>query len=94
MSPSDQHPPGVPAPVKPAAEIEAVLRSLIDRLFVLVTTLGVLTLAANTIRVALTGYTASYAGDVFAFGIVLGVLALRRRLPSASSSGSCSARSR
>lgn len=81
MSPSDQHPPGIPAPVVPAAEIEAVLRSLLDRLFVLVTTLGVLTLAANTIRAALTGFTASYAGDVFAFGIVLGVLALRRRLP-------------
>ena len=73
--------PGVSAPVDPAAEVEAVLRKLMDQLFVLVVTLGAVTMTATTIRVAVAGYTASYAGDVFAFVVVLGALALRRRLP-------------
>ena len=54
---------------------------MLDRLFFMVATLGVVTLAVTTVRVALTGYNASYAGDVVAFVVVFGVLALRRRLP-------------
>jgi PAS domain S-box-containing protein len=81
MSASDQHPPAAPAPVAPAAEISAVLHSLMDRLFVLVVTLGVATIAVDTLRVALTGYNASYATDLLTFGVVFGVLLLRRRLP-------------
>ena len=46
-----------------------MLRSMMDRLFVLVATLGVVTIAVDTLRVALTGYNA------------FGVLALRKRLP-------------
>ena len=58
-----------------------MLRSMMDRLFVLVTTLGVVTIAVDTLRVALTGYNASYATDLLTFGVVFGVLLLRRRLP-------------
>jgi PAS domain S-box-containing protein len=81
MSASDQHPLAAPAPVDPAEEIAAVLRSMMDRLFVLVATLGVVTIAVDTLRVALTGYNASYATDLLTFGVVFGVLALRKRLP-------------
>ena len=81
MSASDPHPPAVPNPANPAAEIATVLRSMLDRLFVLVTTLGVVTIAVDTLRVALTGYNASYATDLLTFGVVFGVLLLRRRLP-------------
>jgi PAS domain S-box-containing protein len=81
MSASDQHPLAAPAPVDPAEEIAAVLRSMMDRLFVLVATLGVVTIAVDTLRVALTGYNASYATDLLTFGVVFGVLLLRRRLP-------------
>ena len=81
MAASDQNQPAVPAPADPAAEIAAVLRSLMDRLFVLASTLGVVTIAVDTIRLALTGYNASYASDILAFGVVFCVLALRRRLP-------------
>ena len=58
-----------------------MLRSMMDRLFVLVATLGVVTIAVDTLRVALTGYNASYATDLLTFGVVFGVLALRKRLP-------------
>ena len=81
MSASDQHPPAVPAPADPAAEIAAVLRCMMDRLFVLVATLGLVTIAVDTLRVALTGYNTSYATDILTFGVVFGVLLLRRRLP-------------
>ncbi len=69
------------APVDPAAEVEVVLRKLMDQLFVLVITLGAVTMTATTIRMAAAGYTPSYAIDVLAFAVVLGALALRRRLP-------------
>jgi two-component system cell cycle sensor histidine kinase/response regulator CckA len=81
LSASDQPPLVVPAPVNPAEEIDAVLSRMMDRLFVLVATLGVATFAVNSARVVFRGYNPSFAGDVVAFGVVLGVLALRKRLP-------------
>ena len=81
LSAPDQQAPVVPTPTNPAVEIDAVLSRMMDRLFVLVATLGVFTFAVNSIRVLLTGYNPSFAGDVVAFAVVFGVLALRKRLP-------------
>ena len=58
-----------------------MLRNMLDRLFVLVATLGVVTFAVNSIRVVLEGYNPSFAGDIVAFGVLLGVMAFRKRLP-------------
>lgn len=71
----------MPAPVEPDAEIEAVLRSLLDRLFLLMLTLGVSAMAATTLRALHTGFTVSYAGDIVAFLVVLGALLARKRVP-------------
>jgi len=81
LSPPDHQPPALPTPAEPAAEIDEVLRSMMDRLFVLVATLGVLAFALSTVRVATRGYNQSYLGDAASLLVVLGVLALRRRLP-------------
>jgi hypothetical protein len=82
LSSSDQPSPVLPAPVDPTTEIDAVLRSMLDRLFILVATLGVFTFAVNSARVLLWGYNPSYAGDIVAFGALFCVLALRKRLPT------------
>jgi two-component system cell cycle sensor histidine kinase/response regulator CckA len=81
LSSSDQPSPALPAPVDSTTEIDAVLRSMLDRLFVLVATLGVFTFAVDSARVLLWGYNPSYAGDIAAFGVLFCVLALRKRLP-------------
>jgi PAS domain S-box-containing protein len=77
-----QHCPATIKPcVDPRTEIRHVLRVMLDKVFYVIISLGLLALAASTYRSTLYGWHASYFADAVVFLSIAVILLFRRHLP-------------